>query len=168
MVVTAWIDADDLDVFNRLRARLFPGELNYLSAHVTLFHHIPAADRQDFIATACASAEELPSLTARVGQPYNLGKGVAYPIECQELSDLRRKLRAKYLTSLSTQDRVENKRFHLTVQNKVSHDEARRTLAQLAEGEVPDTIGLRGISCYRYDGGPWTLLRHCPFGADRR
>ena len=168
MIVTAWIESDDLDVFNRLRQRLFPAHLNKLTAHLTLFHHIPPAERQSFIAAAKAYARELAAVKASVKPPYPLGRGVAYEIECQSLSDLRLQLRNDYLPHLSSQDSARGKRLHITVQNKVSASEANTTLHALRESYESREIGIRGLQFFRYDGGPWTWLDECTFGDGRR
>ncbi|WP_116108988.1 2'-5' RNA ligase family protein [Lewinella sp. IMCC34191] len=158
MIVTAWIKPEDLDLFNRLRAALFPKERNYLSAHVTLFHHIPSAVRQEFIADCHDQYSGRPPLTMHVKAPFLLGGGVAYSLECEELSRIRAKLREQFAPVLTAQDDRPWNRPHITVQNKVDPGEAKRTLAHLQPRFEPCTIEARGLSFYRYDGGPWHLL----------
>lgn len=168
MIVTAWIEPDDLMIFNRLRQRLFPAHLNKLTAHLTLFHHIPPAERQSFIRTAKSYTAGCAPMQAEVLPPYLLGRGVAYQIESQRLSNLRLKLRDDYLSHLTDQDKVRGKRLHITVQNKVSSSEAKQTLSSLLAAYESRELGIRGLQFYRYDGGPWTLLDECSFGDGRR
>ena len=168
MIVTAWIEPDDLALFNRLRQRLFPAHLNKLTAHLTLFHHIPPPERQSFIQTAKSYAAAQQAPRAKVLAPFPLGRGVAYAIECQALNDLRLQLRNDFLPHLTPQDSVAKKRLHITVQNKVSGSEAQRTLDTLLKQYESHEIGIRGLQFYRYDGGPWTYLDACSFGDGRR
>ena len=165
MIVTAWIDPEDLELFNRQRAALFPAERNYLSAHVTLFHHIPAAVRQEFMNFCREHFTETPTLPARVGPPFSLGKGAAYPIECQSLTEIRALLRREFADHLTRQDDRPWNKPHITVQNKVSAEEAKKTVRALTEEFTPHDISVRGLEFYRYDGGPWTLLGQLPFSA---
>ena len=168
MIVTAWIEPDDLAIFNRLRQRLFPAHLNKLTAHLTLFHHIPAAERQSFIRAAKSYAAAEAPMQAEVLAPFPLGRGVAYQIDCQALNKLRSQLRNDYLAHLTPQDSVAKKRLHITVQNKVSGAEAKRTLDGLLSTHESRELGIRGLQFYRYDGGPWTWLDACTFGDGRR
>ena len=165
MIVTAWIDPEDLELFNRQRAALFPAERNYLSAHVTLFHHISSSVRQDFIAYCRDHFTEGSILLALVGPPFSLGKGVAYPVDCQRLAEIRAVLRKEFVAHLTSQDDRPWKRPHITVQNKVSPEEAKRTLSKLSAAYAPREIRIRGLEFHRYDGGPWTLLDRLPFSA---
>ncbi|MGB3800577.1 MAG: 2'-5' RNA ligase family protein [Lewinella sp.] len=164
MIVTAWIDPENLDLFNRLRDGLFPADRNYLSAHVTLFHHIPPAVRQDFITFCRDNFSRTPSLPMRVKPPFLLGRGVAYPVDCQELSDIRARLRRQYAGVLTSQDDRAWNRPHITVQNKVDPREAKQTLSHLKPRFQECTIEVVGLSFHRYDGGPWHLLDRLTFG----
>ena len=166
MIVTAWIDPEDLELFNRQRDALFPAERNYLSAHVTLFHHIPAAVRQAFITYCAAHLNEVPTLRARVDMPFSLGKGTAYPVECQRLADLRARLRRAFADHLTQQDDRPWNRPHITVQNKVTPEEAKRTVRKLKANFTPQEIRVLGLEFHRYDGGPWTLLERLRFSGD--
>lgn len=42
LILTLWLDDDAARHFNELRQRYFPRERNYLDAHLTLFHALPA------------------------------------------------------------------------------------------------------------------------------
>jgi hypothetical protein len=45
LIVTLKLDADTFARFERLRREHFPAKLNHLSAHLTLFHHLPGEER---------------------------------------------------------------------------------------------------------------------------
>jgi hypothetical protein len=54
---------------------------------------------------------------------------------------------------------------HVTVQNKVERDEARRTLdAVAAEHVVRDTM-VAALALWRYRGGPWDAVSEHPFAS---
>lgn len=41
VIITAHVEADDIEPFDRLREEHFPPARNFLKAHVTVFHHLP-------------------------------------------------------------------------------------------------------------------------------
>jgi hypothetical protein len=47
----------------------------------------------------------------------------------------------------------------VTVQNKVEPDVAKTTLERLCDTFQPGRTRAVGLELWRYDGGPWTLLR---------
>jgi hypothetical protein len=163
MVVTATIAEDDLASFSDLRERFFPGERNYLDAHVTLFHHIPAGVRQEFIAYAREHFRRQPTFWVEVQPPVSLGSGVAYPITAPELLEVRRLLRSRFEDNLTAQDLRPWKRPHITVQNKVTKEEARQLLRHLKSRFEPCRLRVLGLTFHRYDRGPWTELDRAAF-----
>lgn len=158
LIVTAWIDPDDLRPFSRLRTRFFPAERNYLDAHLTLFHHIEPDDRQAFMDYARECLADVPAFTAEVLPPFALGGGVAYGVEAKGMRALRQPLRDAFRNRLTAQDARPWKRPHLTVQNKVDPATADRLLRHLTHHFTPCRLRIRGLSFYRYDGGPWHEL----------
>jgi hypothetical protein len=48
---------------------------------------------------------------------------------------------------------------HVTIQNKVSPDEARTLLRELEATIRPITMRAEGLNLWRYLGGPWSLDR---------
>ena len=165
LIVTAKIAAEDLQWFNRARQKFFPGHRNFLSAHLTLFHHIRPRVRQAFMDFATAYVEDLPPLPPlEIGPPFSMGKGVAYPVERQLLMDLREPLRQHFAATLTDQDARPWRKPHLTVQNKVEKEEAKRLLRHLRRIYRPGTVRVLGLEFYRYDYGPWTKLGEAVFG----
>jgi len=92
-----------------------------------------------------------------------LGRGVAYRLASEELAAVHGLLRAEVVDHLTAQD-AQPFRPHVTVQNKATPEEARRTLAELTAGFTPYDVEAVGLDLWRYDGGPWTSLRRHPFG----
>ena len=168
LILAALIHPEDIAPFHRLRSRFFPGHRNYLSAHITLFHYIRAGIRTEFIeAVREVVREQSPgtgkSIPLLVKPPFSMGKGVAYGIEAAPLQQLRRPLRERFGPHLKPQDARPWKKPHITIQNKVDKQTATRLAGHLQDRYSPCHIRLRGLACYRYDYGPWTLLEEARF-----
>ena len=165
MIVTAWFHPDDLAPFHELRRRFFPQHRNYLSAHATLFHYIRPHLRVPFVERAQQLFSELDlgeKPTVQVLPPFSMGKGVAYRLELEPLQRIRQPLRDAFVDELKEQDARPWRRPHITVQNKVEPEEAKRLLRHLKAHYEPCSLRLLGIRCFRYDYGPWTPLFTVP------
>ncbi|WP_204248378.1 hypothetical protein [Hymenobacter sp. PAMC 26628] len=46
LILTLALDTDSQAYFDELRRQHFPAKINYLAAHVTLFHHLPGRTRR--------------------------------------------------------------------------------------------------------------------------
>ncbi len=153
-ILTLWLDAESARRFNELRQRYFPRERNYLDAHLTLFHALPAE------AETCirADLDEICARTPKLDLSYPglrfLGKGSAVEVESGELVQLRRELSAKWRDLLGAQDSRVIKP-HITIQNKVAPDPARALFDQLSRDWQPFDGSGEGLLLWRYQGGPW-------------
>lgn len=150
--------------FDAERATLFPAGRTVIGAHVTLFHALPAATEAAVtgeLATAAAALEPFP---VEVAELMSLGGGVAYRLRSAELLALHRRLQASWWDRLTPQDR-QGFRPHVTVQNKVGPERARRTLEQLRERFAPFETTARAVRLWRYDGGPWTPRERFALGS---
>jgi 2'-5' RNA ligase len=157
LVLTLQLDTASAQHFNQLRQQYFPQALNFLSAHVTLFHHLPGHEKSEIAATLEQIRKDYRVINVRVGGLRFLGRGVAYRLESAPLSALRDRLAQQWRHWLTPQD-LGHFQPHITVQNKVSPEEARRTLAVLDAAFTPHTIVGTGLDLWRYAGGPWEHL----------
>jgi 2'-5' RNA ligase len=164
LVLTVEIDDGAQARFDRERAALFPPGRTVLGAHVTLFHALPGSHEPDVVTELSRVAADREPFPIEVLQLMSLGRGVAYQLHSVELLSLHRGLQARWWDQLSPQDR-QGYRPHVTVQNKVSPEVARRTLAQLRELFAPFSVTARALRLWRYDGGPWTHRERFPFGS---
>jgi len=123
---------------------------------VTVFHALPASSRHG-VDGALARAVGRAPFAVQVGEPFPLGRGVAYGLRSAELDALHRTLQERWWPLLTAQDR-QRFRAHVTVQNKVTPDVARETLARLRAAHEPADATALGLQLWRYDGGPWTPL----------
>jgi 2'-5' RNA ligase len=88
---------------------------------------------------------------------------VAVTVDAAELTRLRGRLATIWQEWLSAQDR-QGYRPHVTIQNKVSSDQARRLYDQLAAQWEPFTGRGEGLLLWRYMGGPWEPAGEFLFG----
>ena len=161
VVVTLVLDDASQAWFDALRRELFPPERNHLAAHLTLFHALPGDVLRRAVDDVVAVTRRAP-LELVVTRLRPLGRGVAYELDSPALLEVHAALRARWLPELTAQDRAPL-RPHVTVQNKVAPEVARRTLARLAaEPLLPAAVGV-GIAVWRYRGGPWEHVRTAAF-----
>jgi 2'-5' RNA ligase len=162
LILTLWMDDASAARFDAVRKANFPPERNFIPAHLTLFHHLPGAEQQQIEATLREVCREQREFQVAVSGVRSLGRGTAFTLDSEELSALRRLLAAHWQDWLGTQDR-QGFRPHVTVQNKVTPEEARALLANLSSDFVPFRIGARGLLLWRYLGGPWQELGRVSF-----
>lgn len=143
--------------FDAERTRLFPRGRTAVGAHVTLFHALPPHLRQEVQAELGQASEELP-VPISVTEVYSLGRGVAYRLAGDEVQRFHRRLQERWRPHLTRQD-AQPLRPHVTVQNKVDSEVARATLKELRTAFEPLTTAAVALELWRYDGGPWNLLR---------
>ncbi|WP_434379805.1 2'-5' RNA ligase family protein [Melittangium boletus] len=161
LILTLRLDARSFAFFDDLRREHFPARLNHLSAHLTLFHHLPGEARERIEADLRALAPALP-LSLRVTGLRSLGRGVAFELMSSELSALRAGLARRWSPWLTPQDR-QGFRPHVTVQNKTTTEAARALRAELTARFAPFTARGEGLLLWRYLGGPWERVVDIPF-----
>lgn len=93
----------------------------------------------------------------------SLGRGVAIVVSAPGLVAVRETLSREWSSWLTPQDAARIAP-HVTVQNKVAADVARRTLAELQAEFEPFTATGEGLLLWNYLGGPWDLARRFRFG----
>ena len=162
LIVTAELPADLQSWASQLRRAHFPPERNVLDAHVTLFHALPPGNEGEVRDCLAALARDHPPVPARLAGIMKLGKGTALQLESPAMLDLRDALAERFHGLLTPQD-THRPRLHVTIQNKVSLEEARALQAQLAPQILPRDFAFRGLELHAYKGGPWELIRRWRF-----
>lgn len=147
--------------FNKKRKEHFPPERNFIEAHLTLFHHLPDNEHK-IITTIEALCSYQKTIELVVKEPVSIGKGVAYKIESKALIALHKKLQKEWMDLLTMQDR-QGLWPHITVQNKVTAEQAKQTWQAEKETFVPFTALANGLSAWRYLNGPWQAYRQFSF-----
>lgn len=93
-----------------------------------------------------------------------LGKGVAVELQCPALLQLRRQLAVEWNAWLSAQDR-QGYRPHVTIQNKVLPEQARRLYDHLRDDWHTLAAHGEGLLLWRYLNGHWELVQEFSFRA---
>lgn len=162
LVLTLTLDEEATKFFNQLRQQHFPAERNYLEAHLTLFHQLPGGEADRLVSELASVSPQYRPLPMAVKEVRLLGRGVAYRLESPLLQQLHRQLQKKWQSYLTAQDQ-QRLWPHVTVQNKVSPDEAQRLHQQLSKNFTPfEAIGT-GLHLWEYRGGPWQSVQQFGF-----
>ena len=162
LIVTAALGKADFAWLDGQRRDYFPPERNQLSAHLTMFHALPPSAELDasYLLSRIAASEAAPAAT--IGGLMNLGRGVAYRVVSDDLQKVRRQIGDHFHGSLSAQD-GQGWRPHITIQNKAEPSVAKALLRHLEMTFQPRPLQIRGLSLFRYLGGPWESLGEWSF-----
>ncbi len=162
LIVTAELPPDLHRWATELRRHHFPPERNYLDAHVTLFHALPAQLEDELRSLLARLAGASPPVPARLDGLLNLGGGTALRLVSPAMLELRRDIAERFHGMLSGQD-SHAPRLHVTIQNKVTSAEARALQATLTGSFMPRDFAFPALALHRYRGGPWEALRRFAF-----
>ena len=163
LIVSALFGAADFAWFDGLRRAHFPVERNVLSAHLTLFHHLPPSVEREARHRLGALTRGVSPPPARASGVIGLGRGVAIRIDAPGLVAIRGELADAFAGLLTPQDAA-GWRPHVTLQNKVDPAEAKRLQQQLEAGFRPRPVLIQGLALWRYRGGPWEAVSRHMFG----
>lgn len=156
LILTVAMDGTSFARLDGLRRQHFPPERNVVPAHLTLFHALPGDQavliRRE-LADMCTHQKAFPMQATGL---RSLGFGVAVAFSAPELVQLRQALAREWRDWLTAQDSAKIAP-HVTVQNKVGADMARKTLRDLEAEFRPFTARAEGLNLWRYLGGPWRL-----------
>jgi hypothetical protein len=160
LVATLAMSPSAQSYFNQLRGQHFPANRNYLDAHLTLFHALPDTSRiledlENFV-------KEQQPFDVNAQTVVSLGNGTAIKIVSPELPLLHQKLQKNWFDILTNQDR-QKRNFHITIQNKVEPQVAKKLQADMAQAFEPFHFTIHGIKLWRYLGGPWEHLTNLDF-----
>jgi 2'-5' RNA ligase len=164
IILTAQFDEKADALFQDLRRRHFPPEINFVPAHLTLFHSLPPEQEDRIMREAARLALKLSPFEVAVGGPMRLGRGVALRVESDELMNLRQALAERFDDWLVRQDR-EKFRPHVTIQNKVAPHVADALFDHLQATLPAFKATAEGLQLWRYGDGRWTPIAAVPFQA---
>ena len=165
LIVTAQLPRDMFAWADGLRRAHFPPERNKIRAHVTLFNALPPSV-EDEVRRLLARHSTAPPPSARIVAIMPLGGGTAFAIESAALSAIHADLVEAFHGVLTAQDGGRRK-FHVTVQNKVSGAQAKALQAELARDFQPRGFAFTALELHRYRGGPWEAAGSWPFRGSR-
>ena len=162
-ILTLGFDAATFARLDALRRAHFPRERNFIPAHATLFHALPAEQEPLLRATLEQVCSRSQVLELRFPRLHFLGRGVAAVLECPSLPPLRAQLAGVWGEFLSPQDR-QGHRPHVTIQNKVAPESARALFDRLSPAWEPFEGRGESLLLWRYRGGPWEAAGGFPLG----
>ena len=160
LILTLKIDQKSFEYFNSLRKKYFPPEINYLDAHLTLFHHLPNVPKINDHLEKISSSQPIFNLNAL--SMMKLGGGVAYKLGSEELVSLHASLQRQWSEYLIPQDK-QKIRPHITIQNKVKPEEALILYNEFSATFQPFKIDAIGFILWKYLGGPWAKIKDYHF-----
>ena len=88
LILSLMLDDAAQSYFNALRRQHFPARINYLAAHLTLFHHLPGTGQNAVEARLHDLCRVQPPLPLAVTGLRSLGRGVAFTLENEVLRTL--------------------------------------------------------------------------------
>lgn len=149
-----------MQYFNQLRMLHFPKHINYLDAHLTLFHHLPADE--PLVDSLLADFAQHPVFRPAVTGIHDMGRGVAFTLSSAALQLLHAAMQASLSAWLIPQDR-HRLWPHITIQNRVTAFKAAQLAKELRADFQPFSVTATGLEVWRYEGGPWQHMRSLPF-----
>ena len=167
LILSAVLDAPVQRRLDALRRTHFPPDRNHLDAHVTLFHHLPGAEEDAVAEAGDEAVRECPAPPVDLTGVRSLGCGVAVTIASPGLAAIRTGLAQRWGSWLTAQD-CTKRDLHVTVQNKVTPQEARRLHGELAEAFVAERMRAVALALWRYRGGPWEPVARFGFSGEER
>lgn len=161
LLVTAEMPPDVLAWADALRRAHFPPERNKLRAHVTLFHALPPSVEQELREVLGGLAAASPP-EVRVTGLMKLGGGTAIALDSPGMVEIHAAI-AERMQGLLTRQDSQALRLHITIQNKVTGEEARALQSALAPVLEHRQFRFRGLGLYAYEDGLWRFIREYPF-----
>lgn len=162
LILTALAEPQAQAWFEALRRAHYPAALNRVPAHVSLFHQLPGRELAAVKRRLKAVCGAVPPPEIAVTGVKATGQGAALRLRSPDLEDVRAELAAGWDTLLIPQDRA-GFQPHLTIQNKVTAQAARATIAAVEAGFVPFVTRAVAIAIWRYCDGPWQALGSVSF-----
>ncbi|MCA0909127.1 2'-5' RNA ligase family protein [Qipengyuania gaetbuli] len=162
LILTAELPPDLHRRYTDLRTAHFPPERNYLEAHVTLFHALPAQCEDELRRYLARLTGEIAPVRGQVDGLMPLGGGTAIKLSSPDMLALRDEIAEHFRGMLTNQDQ-HRPRLHVTIQNKVTGKEAQALQAQLAGMIEPRPFTFPGLALHAYRGGPWEFIRRFAF-----
>jgi len=166
LIITAELPPDIAHWADSLRRAHYPPERNQLAAHVTLFHAMAPSLLGELKAMLARLAGECAPPPAVLSGLLPLGTGTALAIDSPDMLMIREEIAEHFHGALTVQD-SHTPRLHITVQNKVTEQEAkalqRALFAELATTHFGRQFRFSGLALHHYRGGPWEAVGRWSF-----
>lgn len=156
-VVTLRMDEVSFALLDEWRRRYFPPDINFTPAHLTLFDAL-SAEQVARLAGAHAGLSRQP-VPLQFVRPFLIGRGVAIAVAREELTALHGWMIETTGQGLTRQDRARF-RPHVTIQNKVTREDAKATFSRISSSFEPWAGCGTGLDVWRYMGLKWAPHLH--------
>ena len=166
-IVTAQMPPDIMAWADNLRRMHFPPERNHLAAHVTLFHSFAPSLFGELKRVLPRMAREYAPPAARLDGLMNLGSGTAIAVASPAMLAIWARIAEYFHGALTAQDQ-HPPRLHITIQNKVTREEAVALQHSLENAITPRKFSFTGLELFIYRGGPWERVGQWPFRGKER
>jgi len=153
-IVTAELPADIFAWVDGLRRAHFPPKRNVLSAHVTLFHSFAPTLREELLRVLGGFAARFAPPDAAIDGLMNLGNGTALGVRSPGMLRVREQIAEHFHGMLTAQDN-HPPRLHITIQNKVTPQEARKLQAMLGPALEARRFRFTGLGLHSYRITHW-------------
>ena len=166
-ILTAKLPPEIQSWAEALRREHFPPERNHLHAHVTMFHSFAPSlleELKDFVPQV---VRQYAPPQAEITGLMDLGKGTAIRLESPQLLAIRGFIAEHFHGALTDQD-LHEPRPHITIQNKVTKEEARSLQAELGPQIERRRFAFPALELHLYQGGPWEFLKRFAFRGKER
>ena len=161
-IVTAALPPDIHAWADGLRKAHFPPERNFLRAHVTLFHSLLPSLFDELQTVLPGFAAEYAAPRAAITGLMNMGRGTAIAVESPQMLSIRQAIADRFHGTLTSQDQ-HKPRLHITVQNKVSPDDAKTLQRELEPQVERREFAFPALELHIYRGGPWEFVKRWAF-----
>jgi hypothetical protein len=161
-IVTAELPPEIFGWADGLRRAHYPAHRNKLEAHVTLFHSFAPSLREELRGVLSRTAGEYAPPPALLDGIMKLGGGTALAIESPGMLAIREQIAEHFHGALTAQD-AHPPRLHITIQNKVSRQEASGLQKDLALLLQPREFTFRGLGLHLYRETHWEALGRWSF-----
>jgi len=161
-IVTGELPDDILAWADALRRAHFPPERNWLKAHVTLFHSFAPSLKEELPRFLSKIAGEFAPPLAEVTGLMDLGGGTAIALRSPGLLAVRQRIAEHFWDMLTKQDQG-GKKLHITIQNKVSRQDA-LALQKSLEPVLPHPrFAFTGLALHVYRNPHWEAVQTWKF-----
>ena len=154
LVITLKIDEPSQLFFDKQRTAHFPAHANYVPAHITLFHKLPANNTA--IENGLTVFAKHPTFELLITAITLHNTSVAYCIQSETLQQFHAQMQHRLAPYFIRNDR-KILTPHITIQNKVTAYKAYKTHALLLADFKPFVVQAIGYISWYYVKGYWEM-----------
>ncbi len=152
LIITLKMDEASQIFFNEKRKQHYPAYANFVAAHITLFHKLPAD--KPLVYDTLMELSKTSIFEMQVVDVKNIENFVAYEISSPTLQSLHAAMQKIFTNMLNEKDK-ELLWPHIAVHNKATVYKAYKTHQKLLDNFVPFNITAIGFTTWLYAKKAW-------------